>query len=106
MSTSGRRFEILLPLRYNDGSPVPDDFIADALVELRPKFGAVSSETQRIEGQWQHAGQVYRDELVRVFVDVADTSQNREFFLEFREQIRSRFQQVSIWMTSHPIDIE
>ena len=85
---------------------MPDDFIADALVELRRKFGAVSSETQRIEGQWQHAGQVYRDELVRVFVDVADTSQNREFFLEFREQIRSRFQQVSIWMTSHPIDIE
>jgi len=66
MSTSGRRFEILLPLRFNDGSPVPDDFIADALVELRGKFGAVSAETQRIEGQWQHAGQVYRDELIRV----------------------------------------
>ena len=106
MSISGRRFEILLPLRFNDGSPVPDGLVADALVELRHKFGAVSSETQRIEGQWQHAGQVYRDELMRVFVDVADTQQNRDFFLQFRERIRSRFRQVSIWMTSHPIDIE
>ena len=61
---------------------MPDDFIADALVELRRKFGAVSSETQRIEGQWQHAGQVYRDELVRVFVDVADTRRRTgNFFL-------------------------
>ena len=106
MSTSGRPFEILLPLRFNDGNPVPDDFIADALIELRRQFGAVSSETQRIEGQWQHAGQVYRDELMRVFVDVADTQQNRDFFHQFRERLRSRFRQVSIWMTSHPIDIE
>ena len=106
MSISGRRFEILLPLRFNDGKQVPEDLIAEALVELRHKFGAVSSETQRIEGQWQHAGQVYRDELMRVFVDVEDSQQNRDFFHQFRERVRTRFKQISIWMTSHPIDIE
>ena len=106
MSISGRRFEILLPLRFNDSSPVPDTLIAETLVELRRRFGAVSSETQKIEGQWQHGGEVYRDELMRVFVDVQDTEQNRDFFLQFRERVRSRFRQVSIWMTSHPIDIE
>ena len=51
MSISGRRFEILLPLRFNDGSPVPDELIADTLLEIRHHFGAFSSETQRIEGQ-------------------------------------------------------
>jgi hypothetical protein len=106
MSISGRRFEILLPLRFNDGKAVPDEYIADALVELRTKFGAVSSETQRIEGQWQHAGQVYRDDLMRIFVDVEDTQENRDFFHKFRERIGVRFQQIAIWMTSHPIDIE
>ena len=106
MSISGRRFELLLPLRFNDGSPVPDTLIAEALVELRSHFGAVSSETQRIEGQWQQAGQVYRDELMRVFVDVEDTPQNRDFFGQFRERTRTQFRQISIWMTSHPIDIE
>ena len=106
MSISGRRFEILLPLRFNDGSPVPDALIAETLVELRRRFGAVSSETQKIEGQWQHGGEVYRDELMRVFVDVEDTDRNRDFFRRFREQIKTRFRQVSIWMTSHPIDIE
>ncbi len=106
MSISGRRFEILLPLRFNDGTPVPEALIANTLVEIRRNFGAVSSETQRIEGQWQHAGQVYRDELMRVFVDVENTPQNREFFHQFREQLKIRFRQVAIWMTSHPIDIE
>jgi hypothetical protein len=47
----------------------------------------------------------YRDELMRIFVDVADT-QDRDFFLQFRERIRDRFRQVSTWMTSDPIDIE
>ncbi len=106
MSISGRRFEILLPLRFNDGTPVPDALIAGTLIELRRKFGAVSSEAQKIEGQWQHEGQVYRDELMRIFVDAEDTQANREFFLGFRERVRSQFQQISIWMTSHPIDIE
>jgi hypothetical protein len=35
MSTSFRRFEILLPLRFNDGRPVPDELIADTINELR-----------------------------------------------------------------------
>ena len=85
---------------------MPDLLIADTLLDLRRKFGAVSSEQQRIEGHWQHAGQVYRDELMRVFVDVQDTEQNREFFRQFRERVRVRFCQIAIWMTSHSIDIE
>ena len=85
---------------------MPDELIAEALIEIRHRFGAVSAETQRIQGQWQHAGQVYRDELVRVFVDVEDTAQNRAFFHELREKLRVRFKQISIWMTSYPIDIE
>jgi hypothetical protein len=106
MSISGRRFEILFPLRFNDGTAVSETLIADTLMELRQRFGAVSSETQRIEGQWQHAGEVFRDELMRVFVDVEDTAENRQFFLEYRERVKINFRQIAIWMTSHPIDIE
>ncbi len=50
MSRSLRRYEILLPLRFHDGQPVPDDLVADTLLELEQRFGAVSSETQTIRG--------------------------------------------------------
>lgn len=50
MSETYRRFEILLPLRFNDGQPVPDDLVAETVVELRTRFGAVSCETQTIRG--------------------------------------------------------
>ncbi len=105
MSSSSRRFEILLPLRFNDGQPVPDDLIADTLLELRQKFGAVSSETQVIRGIWEHQGQSYRDDLVRVFVDVADVPESRQFFVDFKERLKSRFQQLDIWVTTYPIEI-
>src|SRR3954465_6108406 len=57
MSRALRRFEMLLPLRLNDGRPVPPELIAQTLIELRHQFGAVSAETQTIQGSWQHAGQ-------------------------------------------------
>ena len=69
MSTSYRRYEILLPRRFNDGRRTPNRFVTDALIELREQFGAASCETQTIRGQWQHQGEIYHDELVRVFVD-------------------------------------
>lgn len=96
MSNSYRRFEFLLPLRFNDGQPIPDELIGDTLFELRQKFGAVSSETQVIRGHWQHQGEAYRDELVRIFVDVPDLSENRQFFTDFKERLKARFQQLDI----------
>jgi hypothetical protein len=105
MSKAYRRYEILLPLRFNDGQPVPEALVGDTLFDLRSRFGAVSSETQTIRGTWQHEGQVYRDELVRVFVDVPDLPENHQFFVEFKEQLKSRFLQLDIWMTTYALEI-
>ncbi len=105
MSKSSRRYEILLPRWFNDQEPVPDELVADTLLELRGQFGAVSSETQIIRGFWEYQDQVYCDELVRVFVDVPDTPGTLQFFQEFKERLKVRFRQIDIWMTSHPIEV-
>ena len=72
-----RRFEFLLPTRFNNGDLVPSEAFAETLLELETQFGAVSSESQTIAGRWHHEGQLYRDESVRVFVDVPDLDTNR-----------------------------
>ena len=41
-----RRYEILLPLRFNDGKPVPKPLLAQTVEELEERFGAVSCETK------------------------------------------------------------
>jgi hypothetical protein len=105
MSTTFRRFEILLPLRFNDGRPIPPDLIADTLLELEQRFGAVSSETQTIHGFWQHQGQNFRDDLTRLFVDVPDTPDSITFFRDFKERLKKRFDQIDIWMTTYPVQV-
>jgi hypothetical protein len=105
MSRSFRRYEILLPRRFNDQQPVPDELVVETLLELERQFGAVSSETQIIRGLWQHEGQSYRDELIRVFVDVPDMPEHRQFFQEYKERLKTRFRQLDIWLTTYLVEV-
>jgi hypothetical protein len=105
MSRMVRRFEVLLPMRFNDGTAVPDDAIADTLLELEQGFDAVSCETQTIRGQWRYEGQSYRDDLIRVFVDVPDDPESRQYFIDFKERLKARFQQIEIWITTYLIEV-
>jgi hypothetical protein len=105
MSRSLSRYELLLPRRFNDQQPVPEDLFVDCLLELRQRFGAASSETQTIRGFWTSQGQEFVDDLIRIFVDVPDTPENRQFFVEFKERLKSRFNQLEIWITSHVVDV-
>jgi hypothetical protein len=103
--TALRRYEILLPSQFSDGRPVPQKLIAETLLELEEEFDAVSCETQSIHGRWRYEGKTYRDVLARVFVDVADTPENRQFFVSFKDQLKERFQQHDIWLTTHPVEL-
>ncbi len=96
---------MLPPLRFNDGTAVPDAAVADTLIELEERFGAVSCETQTIRGRWRADGQSYRDDLIRVFVDVPDLPENRDWFVATKERLKARFRQLDLWMTTHLIDV-
>jgi len=43
--------------------------------------------------------------LVRVYVDVSDTPEHRQFFVEFKEWMKARFQQLGIWMSTYLIEV-
>jgi hypothetical protein len=105
MDKAYRRYEVLMPLRFNDGNAVPEELIAATLLELESRFGAVSFESQTIQGRWTFKGQSFRDDLMRAFVDVPDTEENRQFFIEFKARLLARFQQLDIWVTTHPLEI-
>jgi hypothetical protein len=106
MSSSWRRFEVLLPLRFNDGREVPPESLAEAVLEVVERFGAASYETQKVEGHWRQGTVAYRDDLVRVVVDVPDAPEHREWVRDFERRWMVRLEQLDLWVVSHPIDIE
>src|SRR5688572_11811839 len=98
-----RRYEILLPKRFNDGRRVPPALLRETFRELEAHFGAASAERQTIVGAWRQGEKTYHDELVRMFVDVSATSENDIFFTKFKERLKRRFAQLDIWITSYDI---
>ena len=106
MSSKWRRYEVLLPLQFNDGRSVPPEWMADAVLEIVNYFGAASYETQRIEGHWRHSGVLYRDDMARVVVDVPDTAANRKWMRSFKSRWKARLEQLELWLVSYRIEVE
>ena len=106
MSSKWRRFEVLLPLQFNDGSDVPAELLSAAVFEIVDHFGAASYEPQNVEGHWRHSGVLVRDNLVRLIVDMPDIVSNRRWMKQYKERWRSQFEQVELWMVSYAVEVE
>ena len=103
---SFRRYELILPTRYNDGAKIELEKILLTNQELARQFGAVSFFPETFRGMWIHQGQTYMDQNVRLFVDVEDTPENAAFFRQFKSVLKQRFRQIDIWMVSYEIRID
>lgn len=101
-----RRYEVLLPRQFNDGTAVPRALIGEAVDEVAKYFGAVSLETQTIEGKWFHAGVLYQDNLVRIVVDMPETTKNRSWMKKLKARWKERLKQLELWMVSYRIEVE
>jgi|SRR5579872_3356615 len=106
MPNRWRRFEILLPLRFNDGSEVPGEWTSEAVLEVVERFGAASYETQRVEGHWRSEGTLYRDDLVKIVIDSPDAPRQRQWIRQFKDRWKARLRQLELWIVSYRIDID
>ncbi len=106
MKNKWRRFEVLLPARFNDGREVPDKTIGQAINEIVDTFGAMSYYKDAAEGYWQHGEMLFCDTLGLIVVDVLDTAKNRKWMKAFKARWKERLEQLEIWIVSHVIDIE
>ncbi len=106
MNSKLRRFEILLPLQFNDGREVPPEWLAEAVLEIVENFGAASYETQKVEGHWRHQGIIYRDNLVKIVIDVSDEITNREWMRQYKARWKAKLEQLELWLVSCTIDID
>jgi hypothetical protein len=76
------------------------------VLEIVDHFGAANYETRRLEGHWRHGGVLYRDNLVRIVVDVPEISDNRQWMKDFKNRWKARLEQSELWVISHTIEVE
>ena len=99
------RFEILLPLFYNDGRPIEREKFVQTDDELVHLFGAVSTDAVVVRGLWTYQSTLYHDQLLRSRVDVEDCPENWQAMRKLKETLKVRFEQLDIWVTAHRIEI-
>jgi hypothetical protein len=100
-----RRYEILLPIRFNDGQPVSGELLEQTREELVAQFRGLQILPHTVLGLWVYEGSRYEDELRRFTVDVEDTPENQQFFVDFKRKLLERFAQIEIYIASYPVDL-
>jgi hypothetical protein len=92
------RFEVVLPLFYNDGRAIEDQKFLETDDELVAAFGATSTDTVVVRGHWLYQSTIYEDRLIRVRLDLEDTAENWQKMLDVKEVLKQRFDQIDIWI--------
>jgi hypothetical protein len=100
-----RRYEILLPLLYNDGTKIEKEKFLITNEDLLNKFGATTTDTTKIVGRWLYQNQLFEDKLMRIIIDVQAEGDDEEFFRQYKEVLKERFKQIDIWITSYEITV-
>lgn len=52
-----------------------------------------------------YGGTVYEDRLLRITVDSSEPDEARRFFRVYQGTLKSRFDQLDIWITAHDVDL-
>ncbi len=69
------------------------------------KFRATTVDAIQASGSWVYGGTLYQDLLIRVSMDCSDSADAYEFFRAYKEVLKSRFEQIDIWITAHDVDV-
>jgi hypothetical protein len=99
------RFEILLPLFYNDGRPIEREKFLQTDDERVRLFGATSTDTVVVRGRWLYQSTLYHDQLIRVRLDVEDKPEIWQAVRAAKETLKTRFDQVDIWITAQRVEV-
>jgi hypothetical protein len=92
-------------VRYgNTGEPFEQKLFADLRDELAERFGGITAYTRApVRGVWQEIEQVVRDDLISY--EIMIKTLDEKWWREFRESLENRFQQQSIVVRAHEIDL-
>jgi hypothetical protein len=101
-----QRYEVLLPIRYNDGRDVDPRQIYDSKEELMAKFGGMTADGIVRSGSWLDSeGTRYDDETIRLTVDIDDTDEALDAIRSYKSTLIDRFQQKEIYIVRWAIEV-
>ena len=101
-----KKYEIYLPLKYNDGTDIEPEKLKEIRQQLIAVFGAVtgSSLSAPFQGTWRYGGVEFVDDIVKFEVITRQDFGSNLFFKRFKHQLKRNLRQFDILITVQNID--
>jgi hypothetical protein len=97
------RYEILVPLYYNDGALVEKEKLLETSDELMRRFPGMT--TYPIDGRWKDGDKIYYDKLIVFKVDIEESNNCLPFIREYKEKLKASYKQQEIYITRQKIEV-
>jgi hypothetical protein len=107
MARSARRYDLYLPLTYNDGRPVEDDKFDGVERRLLAWFGGLTSQQRAfpLKGVWQGKTRLYLDEVIVMTVLDFRRQGSTRFIAQLKRDLLREFDQLEILITESPLRV-
>lgn len=100
-----KEYELYLPLRYNDGTPVEPRKIERVGERLLEQFGGVTFFPQPNEGAWRMGDVTFRDEIVIFRVLASNVRATRRFFRRLKAELKEELRQEEILIVEKDAEV-
>ena len=100
-----KKYEIYLPLKYNDGKKIESEKLKEIRQQLMAVFGGitVSSMSAPYEGTWRYAGVEFNDNIFRIEIITTEDLDSLRFFKNLKRQLKRTLRQLDILITVQDI---
>src|SRR5262249_49351129 len=107
MPRSARRYDLYLPLTYNDGRLVKDEKFEATERRLLAQFGGLTAQQRDfpLRGIWQGATRLYFDQVIIMTVLDFRRQGSTRFFKSLKAELLQEFDQLEILITESALRV-
>lgn len=100
-----KKYEIYVPLKYNDGTKIEAAKITRIREELVDVFGArtVSSQAAPFQGAWNHRGINIVDDIIKIEIIARADRKTQKFFRQFKERLKRLLKQIDVLIITQDV---
>lgn len=100
-----KEYDLYIPLKYNDGSPVEPRVLRDLRRGLVAQFSGLTFFPQPNQGFWTVGDVTYRDEIVIYHVVAEKARTARRFLGRLKEKLKRTLKQEEIFIVERDVKV-
>ena len=107
MAKTARRYDLYLPITFNDNRAIPHHQFDEVERRLLTRFGGVTSQRREfpLRGVWLGDGQIYLDQVIVMTTLDFRPKGSAGFLAELKRDLLRDFDQLAILITESPLRV-